>query len=198
MSRPRETALRELRRSLRLLATIESFAAARTISSTQTDMLYESIYLSSYVTFEVFIEKQFIALMVGRPYHKGKAASQRVRVKSEVIAYKLVTGQNPFPRFLPTDDLKRLGDLFFEGGRPFSTLDATDEAVLIRGQRLRNAIAHRSKAANNTLKKKVLASVALRPAQRTAAGFLRSIHSPGESRLQNEIKELMRMIAKLS
>jgi hypothetical protein len=198
MAPPRIVSVRELKRCLELVSKMERLNASTKLSNLQIDLLYESACLTAYVAFEVFIERQFVALLVGKPYYRARKVRTAVQISGERTAYSFLRGQNRYPKFLPLQDLMRLANLFFVGGRPFSTLDKPDRAVLDRGQLLRNAIAHRSRNALSVFRKQVLTQTTLPLAQQTPAGYLRSRVTAGTSQLENEVAELMRLIVKLS
>ena len=75
---------------------------------------------------------------------------------------------------LPYHHTEKRAAAFFRGGRPFSRLDKKDKKTLERILKIRNAVAHQSRAARSEFDK-IIASVPLLPAERTPPGFLRSV-----------------------
>lgn len=189
-SKPYQDLLRELRRYSRWVKKQNSVQVLGHLTDRDIDLVYEIAFLSAYVSFEVFIERQFVALLSGRPYYRGRTVTRRASVSSERVARDLVKGQNRFPKYLPVDVLENLAKVYFRDGQPFTNLSTSEKAGLQKGQHLRNHIAHRSHSTREKFINNVIAGVNLRPTQQTPAGYLRSNVSPHQDRLEQMISDL--------
>jgi len=191
MARPFEDLRSELARCSRLVRKQRKLLSEGRVTESDVDFIYEIAFLSAYVSFEVFIERQFQALLVGKPYFKNKAVKSRISVRSEIVAREVIRGVNQFPKFLPGDALLKLSDIFFSPGHPFSRLDGSKKQVIDRAQIIRNVIAHRSASAITKFQKTILSQSGLRPPQRNpAAYYLRSAVSQSVDRFDQIVGDL--------
>lgn len=190
MAKPYDDLIVELKRYSRLVKKQKSLLKAVRLTDRDLDFIYEIAFLSAYVSFEIFLERQFEALLSGRPYYRKRKVQRRVTVKSERVARDVIKGTNRFPKYLPVDSLEELAKVFFPGGKPFTLLTNPQKLSLKKGQAIRNCIAHRTRSAQQKFESQVLAGVTLRPSQRNPAGFLRNPVSPHQDRFEQLISEL--------
>jgi hypothetical protein len=153
--------------------------------------MYESLFLSCFTAFEVYIEDIFLSHLIAT--HRTKAVP-RVVIRSPAVAREVVTGPGrKYVEWLPYDRTIERAELFFRGGRPFSDAPAAHRRIVDKAQLIRNVIAHRSRHSQAQFEKKVIAGAPLLPRERTAAGYLRGLASgsPPLSRYENYVASLL-------
>lgn len=159
---------------------VEELFARGLLSRRATEHMYEGLFLNAHRAFEGFVEDLFVGLLVqGRGLHSIRPDVQpRVIVKSHNVARELIIGpRGKYVDWLPYERTMELAHLFFRGGRPFSSLSSASKSQVNASVILRNAIAHRSKHAQEKFEKSVVGGTCLAPGQRTPAGFLRDIYA---------------------
>ena len=151
---------------------------------TRRDMtfFYEGIFLKTVTSFENMLEELFIGLLTGG-IESGNNVHPRAQFKSPTVIRDIVCGGRAYVDWLPYRHTEKRAAAFFRGGQPFSRLDNEDKKALERMLTIRNAVAHQSRAARSKFDK-VIASVPLLPAERTPAGFLRSVFASMPPRTQ--------------
>lgn len=190
MSRPYKDLVRELKRYTWLVNKQKGLLEKGHVTDRDVDFIYEIAFLSAYVSFEVFIERQFEALLAGKNYYRGRVVRRRLEIRSERVAREVIKGRNVFPKYLPVEELEKLARIFFSDGKPFTLLTLPHKNDLAKGQSIRNFIAHRSRSAREKFEGTVLSGVSLRPSKRTPAGFLRSPISSHQDRFEQMIGDL--------
>jgi hypothetical protein len=86
MSKPYNDLIKELQRYSRLVKKQKSLLNSGQLTNKDLDFVYEIAFLSAYTSFEVFLERQFEALLSGRPYYRNKTLKRRISVNSERVA----------------------------------------------------------------------------------------------------------------
>ena len=190
MARPYEDLINELKRYTRLVRKQKFLQNSGLLTNRDLDFVYEIAFLSAYTSFEVFLERQFEALLAGRPYYRNRAVGRRIVVNSERVARDVIRGTNRYPKYLPIENLEDLAKIFFTGGEPFTLLSEARKTSLRRGQIIRNYIAHRTRSTQQRFEQRVLVGITLRPSQRNPAGFLRRPVSNQQDRFEQMIAEL--------
>ncbi|MFZ2493485.1 MAG: hypothetical protein WA208_18560 [Thermoanaerobaculia bacterium] len=141
-----------------------------------SEQLHESLFLSSFTSFEVFIEDLFMTLLISDPRSTKRRRSQpRVSIRSYPIARELLIGFGPkrYVDWLPIENTLERAQTFLRGGRPFSSLSMTQRDLIGRAHAIRNAIAHRSRFSQEKFEKRVIGNTPLAPRERHPAAFLR-------------------------
>ena len=159
---------------------VDALVQSGLMSSRVAEQMYESLFLSAFTAFEVYIEEVFLLLLVGPSTMAGphSAAVPRISVKSFGVARDLVVGPGrKYVDWLPYERTIERAELFFRGGRPFTEVPHVERELVNRAQVIRNAIAHRSRYSEERFEKQVIAGTALAPRERRPAGFLRGLHS---------------------
>ena len=193
MGRPHQDLVGEFRRYSKLVSKQNKLMGSGMLSSIDINFVYEIAFLSAFTSFEVFVERQFEALLCGRPYYKNRPVHRRITVRSEMVARDAIRGANAYPKYLPVNNLEHLAKIFFRGGRPFTLLTHSDKDSLTKCQTIRNCIAHRTRASKQKFERQVLSGVTLRPNQRNPAGYLRSQITIGRDRFEQIISDLARI-----
>jgi hypothetical protein len=155
--------------------------------------MYEGLFSGVFTAFEGFLEDLFVGLLIAGGRLEGSAAIPRVTVRSHSVARELVfrPGRN-YADWLPYQRTEERAEVFFRGGRPFTSLLADPATksvrdVLDRGAIIRNVIAHKSQHSLIRFEREVLRNTPLGPRERTAAGFLRGMlaAAPPETRFES-------------
>lgn len=115
----------------------------------QADKVVELAFLGMVAAWEDFLEQVFIRYLIGATYSNGGTPTLRLgKAKSMEHAYQVASLKykyDPERDYFKTTDPKALGDLakiFFDGGRPFTSISNTDR--LKDASIIRNRIAHSS------------------------------------------------------
>jgi hypothetical protein len=95
-------------------------------------------------------------------------------------------GGKAYADWLPYHHTEKRAHAFFRGGQPFCNLDKAELKSLDRILTIRHAVAHQSRAARRKFETEVIGSIPLLPAERTPAGFLRSVFSVTPPQTQYE------------
>lgn len=160
--------------------------------------MYEALYITSFTTFEFFIEELFIGLLVeGHGYESARAdVIPRATIRSHAVARELVFGVgNEYANWIPYGKTEGRAELFFRGGRPFSDLNDGDKSQLKICSIIRNAIAHRSRLSMSLFEEKVIGSSPIPPRERHPGSYLRGLSSavPIRTRFENSVGTLLRV-----
>ena len=193
MKTPRERLVGRLRDNDVYRRKHEKLFSDRRIAKKDILLVYESIFLFSYVSFENFLEEQFLYLLVGdTPASHGKAR-RRIKVASRQNARSAIYGGENYQDWLPYRLTEKRARAFFDGGKPFTNLTKNDTNLLDKHSIIRNAIAHRSRHSLSRMNAVIAFPGNLLPHQRRPADFLRSSFSIGTTQYENEISTLVRV-----
>ena len=124
--------------TLRLYNDIEEY------SDKMRDMIIEYIILQLFAKWETFLEKIFIAYMLGEKSANGDSVKRYVEPINEEHAYKIVKNVNQYPDWSKVDEILINAENFFEKGGAFVVLKTT-KGYLGELKKVRNGIAHVSK-----------------------------------------------------
>lgn len=152
----------------------ETLFAEGRLRQTDTEAIYEGLFLRAVTAFEAFLEEYFY-LIVGDKAGFPRSARVGSRYESKSVELEAVVQNKKYVDWLPFDKTKKRADIFLKGGRPYSGLVAPHPAAIERCVVTRHAIAHSSSHAKKRFKAEVIQNLVLRPTERTPAGFLRSI-----------------------
>jgi len=144
------------------------------VSRHDVSLFYEGIFLRTVTSFEGLMEELFVGLLTGG-ITPGRNVHPRVTFRSPAVARDVMLGGRAYVDWLPYHHTDKRADAFFRAGRPFSNLDTPERKSLERMLTIRHAVAHQSRAARNKFEDEVIGAAPLLPAERTPAGFLRSV-----------------------
>ena len=186
MSRPAISVSDRLTAHLRTLEQsrerLERLLDAGHVKRPDITLFYEGIFLKTITSLESSLEELFIGLLTGG-IEPPLDVNPRAQFKSPVVARDITFGGRAYVDWLPYSHTEKRANAFFRGGRPFSRLEHDDKKQLERMLTIRNAVAHQSRAARNKFNR-VIASTPLLPAERTPAGYLRSVFASTPRRRQ--------------
>lgn len=120
------------------------------------------------------MEELFVGLLSGGIV-PARNVRPRVTFRSPAVARDVMLGGRAYVDWLPYHYTDKRADAFFRAGRPFSKLDKAERKSLERMLTIRHAIAHQSGAARTKFEEEVIGAAPLLLAERTPAGFLRSV-----------------------
>jgi len=165
-----------LRRFERSRAKLEQLLIDGHVTRHDVSLFYEGIFLRTVTSFESLIEELFLGLLTGGII-PGRKIHPRVTFRSVSIARSVMLGGKPYVDWLPYHHTQKRANAFFRGGLPFCGLDNAEVKSLDRILTIRHAVAHQSRAALKKFENEVVGLTPLLPAERTPAGFLRSVFS---------------------
>ena len=140
-------------------------------TSEMKDMIVENLILKIYSSWESFLENIFIAYMLGNKSDNGTAIIKYVSPRDAEHAYNLIKSITPYPDWTDIDKILINAENFFEDGGPFSLLK-TLKSEINAVKKIRNAIAHTSRKANQDFENLVRGKVGHLPADISPARFI--------------------------
>lgn len=189
MARASKELVEQLERRVRSLNTtrarVDDLVGQRVLAHRAADQMYESLFLNTFTSFEVFVEELFLSYLVSR---RTRKAIPRVTIRSAAVARELVIGPGrKYVDWFPFERTVERAHLFFRGGRPFADIAPADRDLLNKAQLIRHVIAHRSRHSESMFEKHVIGSLPLSPRERTPAGYLRGLltATPAVTRFEN-------------
>lgn len=149
---------------------------------------YAGLYLDLFTEFEALIENLFLGLLSGSVSHGDRLVKRKVKIKPVSEIENVVRGEKRrYLDWLPyKENTVERAKIYFNNGIPFSRLDQIDKDRIHNYQVIRNAIAHKSKKADNAFKQ-VIEGLTLSPVEETPSGYLRNIPNPSSGHTQLEI-----------
>ncbi len=163
-----------LRKFERSRAKLERLLLEGHVTRHDVNLFYEGIFLRTVTSFENLVEELFIGFLTGG-ITPGRSVHPRVTFRSTAIARDVMLGGKPYVDWLPYRHTANRASAFFRGGQPFCNLDKADVKSLERMLTIRHAVAHQSRAARRKFEDEVIGATPLLSAERTPAGFLRSV-----------------------
>ena len=166
---------------------IDGLVVSGNLSRRAAEQMYESLFLSSFTAFEVFIDELFLTLLV-KPSPNATGAVPRVTVRSFSVGRELIMGAGrKYVDWLPYERTLERANLFFRGGRPFTSVALADRNLVNKAQIIRNAIAHRSRYSERRFEREIIGATALPPREYKPAAYLRGFvsGSPPLTRYEN-------------
>jgi hypothetical protein len=172
------------------------------LSRRNAEQVYESLFLSSFTAFELFIDELFVTLLVtSTGPSTGIFAVPRITVRSIAIGRELIMGPGrKYVDWLPYERTLERANLFFRGGRPFTNLSSADQSLVNKAQIIRNAIAHRSHYSETRFQREVVGTTAIPQRERRPSAYLRGLvaGTPPLTRYENFMAGLLSVAKQLS
>ncbi|MGA1980567.1 MAG: hypothetical protein ABSG99_08440 [Sedimentisphaerales bacterium] len=103
--------------------------------------VYERLFLQAFTAWEWFLECIFIAYMTGAGTKRIKPKTYLKKIDKK-RALGLLTGTLEYPDWTKIDDVRKLAELYFVGGRPFFLPLSEIETHFNEMKKVRNAIVH--------------------------------------------------------
>jgi hypothetical protein len=154
---------------------MEQLFNKRYIVRRDIEQVYEGLYIDAITSFESFIEKLFIGIMVGNIVHDYSKVIPRMKFSSYIVARDVLYGGRNYVDWFPYERFaEKRARSFFRNGWPFTCLEKSNKSDLERIMTIRNALAHKSAHAISRFKNDIIALRPLLPIERTPAGYLRS------------------------
>lgn len=183
MPRPSSVLADDFRDYLQQLESVrikmESLFAGGQLTEDEIEHVYSGLFLDAFTAFESLIEQLFINLLINDCQSSQSDVVLKANFSSYDIAQGIIFGGNNYADWIPYDRTLQRSKAFFDGGYPFIRLK-NDAALkrhinsIDRFAAIRNAIAHKSKHAQQKFEKEVSGSSPLSPRQKKPSGFLRS------------------------
>jgi hypothetical protein len=151
----------------------DGYLSAQKIASDDLDLIYEALFLRLMTAFESFLEETFFEAIEGKLQYSDSRGAKIVFHK-DAVARDLLLGDDDYLKWLPLSNAIKIGARYLFDDRPFGKFDDSDRSQIGNMVVIRNAIAHRSKAANDKFMSQVIGSRSMLQAEKTPAGFLRS------------------------
>ncbi len=168
-------------------AKLETLFIGGHVTSDDLHQLYAGLFLEGFTTFENCIESLFLGLLQGKIFSRARPARRLHTIQPTAKIRDVVFNFKPYVDWLPYEDRTiPLAKNYFHNGEPFSLLSASQVSNLKFYHLIRNAIAHKSLAAQTKFNA-VIAGLPLLPHEKTPTGFLRSITSTTLPQTQYEI-----------
>jgi len=161
--------------------------------------VYAALFLGVVVSFEDLIEELFIGMLAGKIYSKYSSVNVRVKIKSDKVAHEVVLQGRKFFDWLPYERTKKIANVFFAGGRPFTLITQDEEKHIDKCLIIRHAIVHQSRHAIDKFRQEVLAGLSLTPRDKRPKRFLHAQFSanPPMNHYQRLVGELFKIASKL-
>ncbi len=157
---------------------MEALFAGGNLLEDDIEHVYNGLFLEAFTGFEALIETVFLELISGGCHSSESDVVPKLTVSSYDIAQSVVFGGRNYIDWLPFKNTLAKAQAFFVDGYPFMRLKSdplkSHLNSLERFLSIRNAIAHKSKHAQQKFENKVSGSSPLSPRQRKPAGYLRS------------------------
>jgi hypothetical protein len=157
---------------------VDGLVVSGNLSRRAAEQVYESLFLSSFTAFEVFIDELFLTLLVKQKDASRTGAIPRVTVRSFAVGRELIMGAGRnYVDWLPYDRTVERANLFFRGGRPFTNVSPGDRELVNKAQIIRNAIAHRSRYSEKRFERDIIGTTAVPLREYKPAAYLRGLVS---------------------
>jgi len=174
-----------LRSFERSRAKLERLLLRGHVTRHDVSLFYEGIFLRTVTSLESLMEELFLGLLTGG-IAAGPKIHPRVTFRSGAIARDVMLGGKAYVDWLPYHHTEKRANAFFRRGLPFCSLEKAEIKSLERILIIRHAVAHQSHAARKKFEVEVIGATPLLPAERTPAGFLRSVFSGPPPKTQYE------------
>jgi hypothetical protein len=117
------------------------------ISVPRRDSIVELAFLRGFLAWESFLEESFILHMLGKQPRRGKPPHRYVLPPNRKVAFDLSAGGRDYASWEVAADVATRATRFFRDGRPYTGPLRAAQNNLDAARTLRNAVAHRSEAA---------------------------------------------------
>lgn len=191
---------RSLQRLNSTRARMEKLFADGRIRKMDIESVYEGLFLRAVTSFETYIERLFMDVLMRRTSHTHDRARVLVEVADEEILQTILLQGRKYNDWLPYDNTIKRAKLYLRDGKPFTLITSVDHNTLKTITFIRNAIAHKSRHALDQFHTNVVAPLPLLRDEKRPAGFLRSQlrASPRQLRFEAFINELGRIATDLN
>lgn len=168
------------------------------LSSSDVERIYAGAFLEIHAFVERSIERLFVGLLRGRLKSSAPGVKPLINVNSDRVAYAVVSSERAYSDWLPYQRFTiRRAKSFFSSGKPFTLLENADTAVFEDSLIIRNAIAHQSSSALRAFRSRLVEGKSLPPREQKPSGYLRGIHTIGQTRMENHVGRLVIAMNKL-
>ena len=117
------------------------------ISASRRNSMVELAFLRGFLAWESFLEESFILHMLGKKPRRGKPPVRYVLPPNRKLAFELASAGLDYAKWESAKDVATRATRFFRDGRPFTSALRAKQNTLDDARTLRNAVAHRSEAA---------------------------------------------------
>jgi hypothetical protein len=180
------------------LGRIERLYSAGELSRTDVQRAYAGAFLTFHAFTERSLERLFLGAVMGRFEFAGQPVATLINVKSEVVLRQLVASGRKYADWLPYESQTAArAPAFLASGRPFVSLAAGRKEAFLRQGWIRNAIAHESSYAIRQFRRHFVDGKALPPEQKSPQGYLRGQHSPGKTRFEFLVSDVVQSFTEL-
>jgi len=179
---------------------VEQLYAVDKMTITDLSSVYEGLFLRCITGVEAYLEDMFYGIVLGRIYYpRRRGVSARVSVPTRPMLNDIIKQGRPYVPWLPYDHTLTLANAYLRAGRPFTGLSQTSKGELQKWVTTRHAIAHASDSAKQAFERKVIANMALPPAQRNPVGYLRAQAriNPAASRFDLVLDGVVTLVSEL-
>jgi hypothetical protein len=155
------------------------------INQSDVHSVYESLFLRAVTGFEVFLERQFFAILTGAAsYPNRRGVSTRMTPATTKALKDILLQGKSYLDWIPIQRTIDRADIYLKNGRPFSDISAAERSSIAAITTIRHAIAHRSPHAEKKFRDHVIGSQVLLPVEKRPAGYLRSQTNSGQRRFE--------------
>ena len=182
----------------RYVQRIESLYGSGLMTQQDAERAYRGAYLEFHIGLEQAIETLFLGLLRGSLRSRSHRVHPRISVKSHRVASDVVRGANRFVDWLPYERTLQRAEVFFRGGRPFTSLTGQEKKELEDSTAIRNALAHESSAALKRFRTALVDGRNLPSRQHGPSGYLRGQHRAGQTRMNYRLAAGALVLQKLT
>lgn len=142
----------------------------------------------------------FVGVVCKSVKHPCRTVKPKAAFKSRGVCHEVLRGSRSHAEWMPYDHTLKRADAYLAQGLPFTCLFKTETDKLMKISMIRNAIAHKSRVADERFQTHVIAGANLLPRERTPAGYLRTIFasSPSQTRYEECICDIAGIARKLA
>lgn len=133
--------------------------------------MVELAFLKSFLAWERFLEESFVLYLLGKRAPRGRKPHRFAVPPDTRAARDLISGNRPYAKWDGGATLER-ANVFFRGGRPYTTAIEPRRHLLHEAQTIRNAIAHESQRARQQFETLVRTKLGTLPPKATVGIFL--------------------------
>jgi hypothetical protein len=153
----------------------EALFSFKRIVKRDVSLIYSGLFIDAVTSFEQFIEKLFVGLLVGRISHSLRV-KPLAKFKSSKICKEIICNERPYVDWLPYDKTLKKAKIYFEDGEPFSLVDSSYIKKLRDMSIIRNSLAHKSEFAQSKFINIIKSVPYLTTEEKRPIGFLRGAH----------------------
>lgn len=161
---------------------------ASILTTNDISQAYAGLYLDLFTEFENLIEKLFIGLLNGEVKANNPDVRKKITIKPTSETEAVLLGEKKtYLEWLPyPSNTIDKAKIYFKDSKPFSLLDEIQKGKISNFNKIRNAIAHKSKKAMKEFRA-IISTSTLLPHEQTPQGYLRSIPNSATGKTQLEI-----------